>query len=152
MAQITEVRLLDDLDGGEAAESVSFSLDGKSYEIDLNEKHAAALRDAFAPFIGSARRAGGPAAGSRPRMSTRTSTGAGRPREETAPIREWATANGLEVSSRGRISSTVLEAYENRGNTAATVTPAAAEPVVEPAAEAGAKPKRRTRKKATAEV
>jgi hypothetical protein len=154
MAQITEVRLLDDLDGGEAAESVSFSLDGKSYEIDLNEKHAAALRDAFAPFIGSARRAGGPAAGSRPRMSTRTSTGAGRPREETAAIREWATANGLEVSTRGRISSTVLEAYENSGNTAAAA-PAAApvvEPVVEPAAEGDAKPKRRTRKKATAEV
>ena len=150
MAQITEVRLLDDLDGGEAAESVSFSLDGKSYEIDLNEKHAAALRDAFAPFIGSARRAGGPAAGSRPRMSTRTSTGAGRPREETAAIREWATANGLEVSTRGRISSTVLEAYENRGNTAAAAP--AAEPVVEPVAEADAKPKRRTRKKATAEV
>ena len=75
MAQITQVRLVDDLDGGEAAESVSFSLDGKSYEIDLNEKHAAALRDAFAPFVGSARRAGGSAVGSRPRMSTRTSTG-----------------------------------------------------------------------------
>src|SRR4051812_49976984 len=146
MAQITEVRLLDDLDGGEAAESVSFSLDGKSYEIDLNEKHAAALRDAFAPFIGSARRAGGAAAGSRPRMSTRTSTGAGRPREETAAIREWATANGLEVSTRGRISSTLLEAYENRGNTAA------AAPAVEPVVETDAKPKRRTRKKATAEA
>ena len=149
MAQITEVRLLDDLDGGEAAESVSFSLDGKSYEIDLNEKHAAALRDAFAPFVGSARRAGGPVTGSRPRMST-DSTRAGRPREETTAIREWATANGLEVSTRGRISSTVLEAYENRGNTAAAAP--AAEPVVETAAEADAKPKRRTRKKATAEV
>ena len=57
MAQITEVRLVDDLDGGEAAESVAFSIDGKSYEIDLSEKHAAALRDAFAPFVGSARRA-----------------------------------------------------------------------------------------------
>ena len=123
---------------------------GAAYEIDLNEKHAAALRDAFAPFIGSARRAGGPAAGSRPRMSIRASTGAGRPREETAAIRGWATANGLEVSSRGRISSTVLEAYENRGNTAAAAP--AVEPVVEPAAEADAKPKRRTRKKATAEV
>ena len=63
MAQITEVRLLDDLDGGEAAESVAFSLDGKSYEIDLSEKHAAALRDAFAPFVSSARRAGGSAVG-----------------------------------------------------------------------------------------
>jgi hypothetical protein len=151
MAQITEVRLLDDLDGGEAAESVSFSLDGKSYEIDLNEKHAAALRDAFAPFIGSARRAGGPAAGS-PRMSTRTSTGAGRPREETAAIREWATANGLEVSTRGRISSSVLEAYENRGNTAAAAPAVPVAEPVEPAAETGAKPKRRTRKKATAAV
>jgi|SRR6476469_4025243 hypothetical protein len=142
MAQIREVRLVDDLDGGEAAESVAFSLDGKSYEIDLSEKHAAALRDAFAPFVGSARRAGGSAVASRPRMSTR----AGRPREETAAIREWATANGLEVSARGRISSTVLQAYENRGNAAV-----AAAAVAQPAVEAEAKPKRRTRKKATAE-
>ena len=147
MAQITEVRLLDDLDGGEAAESVSFSLDGKSYEIDLSEKHAAALRDAFAPFVSSARRAGGTTATARPRMSTR----AGRPRAETAAIREWASANGMEVSARGRISSTVLEAYENRGNaTAATAAPVV-EPVVETAAEAEPKPKRRTRKKAAAE-
>jgi hypothetical protein len=142
MAQITEVKLLDDIDGGEAAESVAFSLDGKSYEIDLSEKHAAALRDAFAPFVGSARRAGGSATASRPRMSART----GRSREETAAIREWATANGLEVSARGRISSTVLAAYENRGNVAPP-----AEPVVEAAPEAAAKPKRRSRKKATAE-
>ena len=143
MAQITEVRLLDDLDGGEAAESVSFSLDGKSYEIDLSEKHAAALRDAFAPFVSSARRAGGSVAASRPRMSAR----AGRSREETTAIREWATANGLEVSARGRISSTVLAAYENRGNAVA-----APEPVVEAAPEAPAKPKRRSRKKATADA
>jgi Lsr2 len=146
MAQITEVRLLDDIDGGEAAESVAFSLDGKSYEIDLSEKHAAALRDAFAPFVSSARRAGGTAA-ARPRMSTR----AGRPRAETAAIREWASANGLEVSARGRISSTVLEAYESRGNTTAAAAAPVVEPVVETAVEAEPKPKRRTRKKAAAE-
>ena len=74
---------------------------------------------------------------------------AGRPREETAAIREWATANGLEVSARGRISSTVLEAYENRGNRSRR---SRREPVVEAAPEAPAKPKRRTRKKATAEA
>jgi len=147
MAQITEVKLLDDLDGGEAAESVSFSLDGKSYEIDLSEKHAAALRDAFAPFVSSARRAGGTTATARPRMSTR----AGRPRAETAAIREWASANGMEVSARGRISSTVLEAYENRGNATAAAAAPVVEPVVETAAEAEPKPKRRTRKKAAAE-
>ena len=150
MAQITEVRLLDDLDGGEAAESVAFSLDGKSYEIDLSEKNAAALRDAFAPFVSSARRGGGSVVAARPRMSTR----AGRPREETAAIREWATANGLEVSARGRISTTVLAAYENRTNTNTTNTAAA--PVVEfvdaSVTAAEAKPKRRTRKKAVAEV
>jgi hypothetical protein len=146
MAQITQVRLVDDLDGGEAAESVAFSLDGRSYEIDLSEKHASAMRDAFAPFISSARRAGGSAVVSRQKMSMR----AGRPRVETAAIREWAAANGLEVSARGRISSTVLEAYENRGSTAvAAAFPA--EPVAEPAVEAEAKPKRRTRKKPTAE-
>ena len=83
---------------------------------------------------------------------------AGRPREDTAAIREWANANGLEVSARGRISSTVLEAYENRGNapaaSAVATSPAAApvaEPAVEAVVEAEAKPKRRTRKKATAE-
>ena len=142
MAQITQVRLVDDLDGGEAADSVAFSLDGKSYEIDLSEKHAAALRDAFAPFVGGARRAGGSSTVARPRMSA----SAGRPRAETAAIREWANSNGLEVSARGRISSTVLEAYENRGNAAVAALAAA-----EPAVEAEAKPKRRTRKKATAE-
>jgi hypothetical protein len=147
MAQITEVRLLDDLDGGVAAESVAFSLDGKSYEIDLSEKHAAALRDAFAPFVSSARRAGGSVA-SRQKMSTLTPARVNRPREETAAIREWATANGLEVSARGRIPSTVLQAYENRGNTAVAAVPAAE---VEPVAESAAKPKRRTRKKAAAE-
>ena len=150
MAQITQVRLVDDIDGGSAAESVAFSLDGKSYEIDLSEGHAAELRDAFAPFVAGARRAGASAVVSRPRMSARS----GRSRTETVAIREWATANGLEVSARGRIPSTVLEAYEARGN-----APVAAAPVVEPVVEVvvepvveEVKPKRRTRKKVTAQA
>ena len=154
MAQITHVKLVDDVDGGEAAESLAFSLDGKSYEIDLSDKHAAALRDAFAPFISSARRAGtGTSVATRQRMSMR----AGRSRADTAAIREWASANGLVVSARGRISSIVLETYENRGNASAAAVskaPAAAfvaESAVEAVVEAEAKPKRRTRKKATAE-
>ena len=137
MAQITEVRLVDDLDGGEAAESVAFSIDGKFYEIDLSEKNASALRDAFAPFVGSARRAGGVPAVTRSKASARS----GRPREQTAAIREWANANGHEVSARGRIPSAVLAAYENRGSAPV------AEPAVE-AAEPEIAPKRRTRRKA----
>ncbi len=139
MAQITEVRLVDDLDGGEAAESVAFSIDGKFYEIDLSEKHAAALRDALAPFVGSARRASGGTAVTRPKAAARS----GRRREETAAIREWANSNGHEVSARGRIPSTVLAAYESRGSVPA------AEPVVEAAAEPEVATKRRTRLKAT---
>jgi hypothetical protein len=67
-------------------------------------------------------------------------------------IRELAVANGLEVSARGRISSAVLEAYENRGNTAVAANAPAVEPVVQPTAEVDVKPKRRTRKKAPAEA
>ena len=148
MAQIAEVRLVDDLDGGQAAESVAFSLDGKFYEIDLSEKHAAALRDAFAPFIGGARRAGGGSVMARQKASARP----GRGREETAAIREWANANGHEVSDRGRIPSAVLKAYENRGSApvaAAAVDAPAVAAVVEPVVEAEVKPKRRTRRKAT---
>ena len=147
MAQITEVRLIDDLDGGDAVESVAFSLDGKFYEIDLNEKHAEVLRDAFAPFIGSARPSGGSSSvGSPGKASAR----AGRSRAETAAIREWANSNGHEVSARGRIPSAVLEAFANRGSApVAPVAPAvAAAPVDE--AEPEVKAKRRTRKKAAA--
>ena len=142
MAQITEVKLVDDLDGGEATESIAFSIDGKSYEIDLSEKHAAELRDAFAPFVGSARRAGGSPVSTRLKAFARS----GRSREETAAIREWANANGREVSTRGRIPSNVIEAYENRRS-----APVAAAAVEAPVVKVEVKPKRRTRKKAAVE-
>ena len=153
MAQITEVKLVDDLDGGEAAESVAFSLDGKSYEIDLNEQHAAALRDAFAPFISSARRAGN---GSKVATRQRILMRAARSREDTAAIREWAHANGLVVSARGRILHGPRGVRKPRQRTChpcgddctgCRVRVIAVEAVV----DAEAKPKRRTRKKATAE-
>ena len=59
MAQIQEIRLIDDLDGQEADETVEFGIDGKSYEIDLSTANAGKLRDVLAEFVGSARRAGG---------------------------------------------------------------------------------------------
>jgi DNA-binding LacI/PurR family transcriptional regulator len=37
------------------------------------------------------------------------------PQEDTASIRQWAVSHGLEVSTRGRISAEVREAYKNRG-------------------------------------
>lgn len=124
MAQKVNVVLVDDLDDSEASETVTFSLDGASYEIDLNEDNAAQLRDAFAPYVGAARRAGrAPAASSR-RTSSSSATAArsaaspsrpaagGSDRERTQAMREWARSNGHQVSERGRLSGAVIAAYD----------------------------------------
>ncbi len=105
MAQKTLVILEDDLDGGEADETVSFSLDGVAYEIDLSSKNAGKLRDSLASYVGSARRVGG--------RATRGKARAGRAgAARTSEIRDWARAQGLEVSERGRIPAAISEQYE----------------------------------------
>lgn len=108
MAQKVQVVLLDDLDGGTADETVSFALDGVSYEIDLSAANATALREAFASWVGHARRVGGRGRTGRRTGAARTSSG------ESAQIREWAKANGYKVNDRGRIPAEVKEAYDNR--------------------------------------
>lgn len=107
MAQRVEVVLIDDIDGGNAAETVTFALDGVTYEIDLNDKNARKLRDDFATWTGHARRAGAAKAGSR----RRAGSGAAK-RTDLAAVREWARANGHTVSDRGRISADVQAAYD----------------------------------------
>lgn len=102
MAQRVQIILEDDIDGGPADETVTFGLDGVTYEIDLNEKNASALRDALARYTGNARRAGG-------RRSTGRKTAT---KSNTSEVREWARANGHTVSDRGRISADVMAAYE----------------------------------------
>ncbi len=109
MAKETIVRLVDDLDGSEAVESVSFAYKGHSYEIDLNEKNAAALEKALSKFVNAARKGGSAAA---PRGRSRRSARSASAAPELGAIREWATQNGFEVSTRGRIASAVVEAYE----------------------------------------
>ena len=120
MATMTTVTLVDDLDGSEASGSVSFALDGASYEIDLSEDNAEKLRDALAGYVASARRVDGgrrgpgrpkAAAAAKPAKAVRGARTAP-DREQTAAIREWARANGHEVSERGRLSATVLSAFE----------------------------------------
>lgn len=44
MARKTQVLLVDDIDGSDATNTVTFGLDGVSYEIDLNEDNARQLR------------------------------------------------------------------------------------------------------------
>lgn len=109
MAQRVEVKLIDDLDGGDAAETVSFSLDGISYEIDLSDKHAKKLRDEFATWTGHARRSG---SGSRSTSRRRSASAGAAKRGDLGAVREWARANGHQVSDRGRISAEVQAAYD----------------------------------------
>lgn len=105
MAQRVNIVLVDDIDGSDAAETVSFGLDGTSYEIDLNEKHAAKLRDALANYVGHARKVSG---GRRTRSrASASSSGA-----SAADVRAWARENGYAVPDRGRIPADVRSAYD----------------------------------------
>jgi hypothetical protein len=107
VVQKTQVVLIDDIDGSDADETVTFAIDGVGYEIDLTSAHASELREAFATWVGHARKAGRPVAAAR--------TGgrrAGADRAQLAKIREWARENGYKVSERGRIPGSVLTAYE----------------------------------------
>jgi len=116
MAQKVQVMLVCDLheDEVEGVETVAFGLDGTSYEIDACEEHAAQLRDAFAPYVGAARRAGrAPATARRPaRSGSPRPAASGSDRERVQAIREWARSQGHQVSERGRLAATVLQAYE----------------------------------------
>ena len=115
MAQTVITRLIDDLDGSEAAETVSFGLDGEVYEIDLSAKNAVALRKALDRYRGAARSI----SSARSSSASRRSRGKGsRGRGEMDPrvVRAWAAENGFEISTRGRIPSEVLEQYKASGS------------------------------------
>lgn len=102
--QITQ--LVDDLDGSvieQGGETIRFSLEGRSYEIDLSAANAERMRDAFAPYIRAGRGVGG---------SGRSGRSRSRGGSDLAAIRAWAQQNGYEVGDRGRIAAPVREAYE----------------------------------------
>ena len=114
MAQKTITLLVDDLDGNELkagkGQTVSFAVDGREYEIDLSDKNADAFRKAVSRYVDAARkvssasRRGG---SSRPRSSSDVSPQA---------VREWAKANRIELSARGRIPRNVIDQFRAAGN------------------------------------
>ncbi|MEV6583288.1 Lsr2 family protein [Streptomyces sp. NPDC051582] len=101
MAQRVVVTISDDIDGGEAAETVTFGLDGKSYEIDLNLANAKKLRKSLAPFVTAGRRQ------ARSGKTYKHTSLAPDP----AVVRAWARSNSLDVPPRGRIPKRVYAAY-----------------------------------------
>jgi nucleoid-associated protein Lsr2 len=105
MAQRIQTLLIDDLDGGEAAGTVRFGLDGTEYEIDLSAAHDDELRKALQRYLAHARRIGGTA-----KTAARSPRGAAA--VDTAKVREWAKEQGIEVKDRGRIPASVVEQYQ----------------------------------------
>jgi hypothetical protein len=97
VAQKIHTMFIDDIDGSEAEGTVRFGLDGTEYEIDLNAKHANALRKALARYVEAARRSPG---SRRPNRNRRQPGASG---INNAEVREWAKSQGIEVKERGRI-------------------------------------------------
>lgn len=113
MAKQIVTLMTDDIDGSEADRTVEFGLDGVTYTIDLSEKNAGKLRKALDPYLSAASRIGRNTTG---RISPRSTTVAPSRanRDQNQAIREWATKNGYEVSERGRIPSSIVEAFHSK--------------------------------------
>ena len=101
MAQRIQTLLIDDLDGGEAAGTVRFGLDGAEYEIDLSAAHSDELRKELQQYLAHARRTGGAARAARTRRAI-----------AAVKVREWAKEQGIDVKDRGRVPANVVEQYQ----------------------------------------
>lgn len=111
MAQKVQIILTDDIDGSEAAETVKFSLDGTDFEIDLTQAHASELRDSLAKFIDAGRKLGRSGQALTPKRNGRKAAAVD---STPAPseVREWAKAQGIEVSDRGRVSLDLIAKFQ----------------------------------------
>ena len=107
MARRTIVQLVDDTDGSQAVETLTVGLEGVNYELDLSDKNAKKLREQLAPWLAAARRTGGRQAS----RSKATSNNV-----DLKAVRAWASSNGVEVSTRGRVPASVIEQYQAAGN------------------------------------
>jgi hypothetical protein len=114
MAKQIVTLLTDDIDGREADRTVEFGLDGITYTIDLSEKNSGKLRKALGPYLAVASRVGRSTASGRTAGRGAAPAPSRANRDQNQAIREWATRNGKEVSDRGRIASSIVEAFHNK--------------------------------------
>lgn len=108
MAQRVQVVLIDDLNGEVAQETVRFGMGGTEYEIDLTTENADKLRSSLSEYVDKARKARG---GKKNQGSRQVPPTNGSKHEDTQLIRQWAQNNGYNPSSRGRISQSIVDAY-----------------------------------------
>lgn len=111
MAKETITKLIDDLDGSEAQETVKFGLDGHFYEIDLSARNANKLRNVFAPYLERGTRVSSRAASSGTRSVGRPRSTVVAERDQNAAIRAWAKRKGYDVAPRGRIKQEYVDQY-----------------------------------------
>lgn len=114
MTQKISYDLVDDIDGGKAVETLSFAIDGQTYEIDLGKRNADRLRATLSPYVEAGRR------------MVKTTGRLGRPRlvvqrhvdvgADPRAVRAWAKANRIDVPERGRIPGAVLDQYRAAGH------------------------------------
>jgi hypothetical protein len=113
MATQVETRLIDDIAGGDATETITFGIDGVEYEIDLNDKHAEQLRKAIAKFSEHARRIRHRSTPKARKAATPgQANGTTKDGHSSREIRDWARSQGMEVPNTGRVPNVVIEAFE----------------------------------------
>lgn len=149
MAKQIITNIIDDLDGSEANETVSFALDGMGFSIDLNLKNAKALRDFLEKYMEAGTRTGrvegkhAQIQGYRPATLQTTLN-----REQNQKIRVWAANNGWELSDRGRIPQVVVDAFDTKSPNPEWLAKQNAAKKVEDESKAGARAPRKAAKPA----
>jgi hypothetical protein len=119
------ITVVDDIDGTEPAETVSFALEGVSYTIDLAEKQRTKLRSIMQPFLDHATRVGH--AHSAPKKS-KSKSHSGGPDLHLNAVRDWANKNGYTVSYRGKVPQHVMDAFDAAHDAEGAVTGVKAAP------------------------
>ena len=107
MAKTVVTQIIDDLDGSMGGETITFSYRGTNYEIDLGRKNASAFDKLMKPYVDAGRKVTSARGGRRSSNNGRRSRSA----SDLGAIREWARAQGYQVSDRGRISANIMDAY-----------------------------------------
>lgn len=110
MAQKVITEFIDDIDGSPAERTFTFAVDGTNYEMDLSTENIAEFKAAIGGFIESARKIKGSNNGRRNRSAG--ASGGRQSREQTQAVREWARGQGHNISNRGRIPSSIQQAFD----------------------------------------
>lgn len=104
MAQQVQTLFIDDIDGGEAAGTVRFALDGVEYEIDLSTEHTDELHTALGKYVDHARKVSGTRRGARAGRQNGSAI-------DTHKVRVWAREKGIEIKERGRVPASIMAQY-----------------------------------------